>query len=105
MQVPQSIIEETVHTALKEDIGSGDRTASLIDADTRLRTRVIVRQEAVLAGQPWFDEIFRQVDPTVSIDWQVEDGQALEAGQELVRLDGVGVEARLDVYFNRSAEV
>ncbi|MDT8322010.1 MAG: carboxylating nicotinate-nucleotide diphosphorylase [Xanthomonadales bacterium] len=77
-----------VQQALREDIGDGDRTAALIPAATRLQTQVLCRQQAVLAGAAWFDETFRQLDPSITISWQLEDGQALHAGQEICRLEG-----------------
>jgi len=82
------LIARNVARALTEDIGDGDRTASLIAADTKLKTRVIVRQQAIMAGRPWFDEVFRQVDPAVKLRWSVADGDTLEPDQELVRLKG-----------------
>ena len=77
-----------VRQALREDIGDGDRTAALIPAATRLQTQVLCRQQAVLAGAPWFDETFRQLDPSIAIFWQREDGQTLQSGQGICRLEG-----------------
>ncbi len=85
---PPYEIAEDVATALREDIGDGDRTASLIAADAVFATRVIVREAAVIAGRPWFDEVFRQVDRSVDIRWSVEDGDSVESNQELCRLEG-----------------
>ena len=44
-----------VRRAIDEDLGDGDLTAGLITAGTRLQTRVITREDAVLAGRPWFE--------------------------------------------------
>jgi len=82
------LIARNVARALTEDIGDGDRTASLIAAGTRLKTSVLVRQQAIMAGRPWFDEVFRQVDPSVKIRWSVKDAESLQPDQELVRLKG-----------------
>lgn len=78
----------TVGRALDEDIGSGDLTASLLAAGTRARGQVVARENAVLAGQPWFDEVFRQLDPAVRVDWLHADGDAFEAGTTVCRLAG-----------------
>jgi nicotinate-nucleotide pyrophosphorylase (carboxylating) len=74
--------------ALDEDVGSGDLTAALIAAGTQLRARVIAREAAVLCGRPWFDEVFRQVDPAVRVDWLASEGAPVQAGQALCRLTG-----------------
>ena len=81
-------IEETVQRALAEDIGPGDLTATLIPADRRVTAEVVSRDEAVLCGQAWFDEVFRQVDSGIRITWQVRDGDAIHAGQVLCRIQG-----------------
>jgi len=66
--------EADARRALDEDTGTGDLTAALIDVDTQLRARVLAREAAVLCGRPWFDAVFRQVDPAVAIDWAVAEG-------------------------------
>ena len=38
--------------------------------------------------QPWFDEVFRQIDPSVRVEWEAAEGAAVEPGQLLCRLDG-----------------
>ncbi len=74
--------------ALREDLGDGDRTASLIPADAVLETRVVCRDEAVLAGAPWFDETFRRTGPETVVNWLVNDGDVMAPGQEVCRLNG-----------------
>ncbi|WP_354467618.1 carboxylating nicotinate-nucleotide diphosphorylase [Marinobacterium sp. MBR-109] len=81
-------IEENVRTALNEDVGNGDITAELIPASDRAQARVISRQEAVVCGRAWVDEVFRQVDPEVQVEWLVEDGDKVERDQVLFRLQG-----------------
>ncbi|MBP0047541.1 carboxylating nicotinate-nucleotide diphosphorylase [Marinobacterium sp. AK62] len=82
------IVEENVRTALDEDVGNGDITAELIPASDHKRARVISRQTAVVCGQAWVDEVFRQVDPSVKVQWLVKDGDLVERDQVLFRLEG-----------------
>jgi nicotinate-nucleotide pyrophosphorylase (carboxylating) len=81
-------LEITVRRALEEDIGDGDITAQLIPADEVAKARVITREHAVIAGQDWVNEVFKQVDPTVNVSWQVKDGDSVEPNQVLFELEG-----------------
>jgi nicotinate-nucleotide pyrophosphorylase (carboxylating) len=69
-------------------VGSGDLTAALVPPHRRGRATVITREAAVIAGRPYVDEVFRQVDPTVRIEWLVADGDTAEPGGLLCRLTG-----------------
>ena len=81
-------LPEQVSRALREDIGSGDVTAQLIDAGNMARARVLCRDAAVICGTAWFDEAFRQLEPRVKVYWQVGDGATVEPGTALCELAG-----------------
>jgi nicotinate-nucleotide pyrophosphorylase (carboxylating) len=83
-----SYVSRAVATALQEDVGSGDLTAQLIPADRIARASVITREDAVLCGTAWFDEVFRQLDARVHITWSARDSDRVRAGQQLCTLDG-----------------
>ena len=83
-----ALIEQQVRAALAEDLGGGDRTAALLPADRQSRVELITRQNAVVCGGAWFDEVFRQLDPGVSIEWRAADGERVEPGQMLCTLTG-----------------
>jgi len=80
-------IDRNVMAALLEDIGGGDLTAMLIPGGDRSLGSVISRQEAVLAGQAWFDSCFQQLDPNAEIRWNVGDGDHIQAGQMLCEVE------------------
>ena len=88
MHVPHSYIEESVHSALTEDIGSGDVTAKLVSEDDFSLASVITRVDAIICGVDWFEEVFAQLDSQVFIEWDVDDGEAVKAGQQLCTLSG-----------------
>lgn len=88
LSVPQSAIEETVNLALREDIGDGDITAELIPSDDIAIANVISREPCVLCGMDWFEEVFRQVDSGVLVEWLAEDGDTIEANQSICSLSG-----------------
>jgi nicotinate-nucleotide pyrophosphorylase (carboxylating) len=81
-------IGATVATALAEDVGDGDLTALLIDADAIVGATIIARESLLLAGQPWVDEVFAQLDKKVVVDWYIGDGQTAEAGDVICKLVG-----------------
>lgn len=81
-------IAATVQRALEEDIGAGDLTARLISARATASAELIAREDAVLCGTAWFDEVFRQLDTGVRCDWQAHDAETIHAGQRLCRLTG-----------------
>ena len=88
LQVPQSVIEENVFNALREDIGDGDITAELIPHDNISLATVISREACVFCGLDWFEETYRQIDEDILIDWCVDDGEHIEAGQIICTLSG-----------------
>jgi nicotinate-nucleotide pyrophosphorylase (carboxylating) len=81
-------IARQVALALAEDLGAGDLTATLVPATARTTARVMVRETAILCGSDWFDETFRQLDPTIQTRWGARDGERLTAGQVVCELDG-----------------
>ncbi|HRL93656.1 MAG TPA: carboxylating nicotinate-nucleotide diphosphorylase [Pseudomonas sp.] len=84
----RSEITANVQTALREDLGSGDITAQLIAAERSASARIITREAATICGIAWVDEVFRQLDPQVSVNWLVQDGQRVTADQTLFTLQG-----------------
>lgn len=88
MNLETSIVE-TVKTALFEDLkGQADLTAQLIPAKRTASARVITREDMVLCGTAWVDEVFRQLDPAVTITWNYKDGDAIEADCVIYTLEG-----------------
>ena len=81
-------IKEVVSVALQEDIGSGDLTSSLIDSDTQAHARVIAREQAILCGIEWFNEVYRQIGSSIEIKWQFEDGDQIDADQYICNIKG-----------------
>jgi nicotinate-nucleotide pyrophosphorylase (carboxylating) len=89
MKTPDpAYVTETVRTALREDVGSGDLTAQLIPESRKARATVITREDAVLCGCAWFDEVFRQLDPGIRVTWSAHDGDRVQADQKLCTLEG-----------------
>ncbi len=67
-------IKNMVKWALEEDIGAGDITAQLIDVNQQGHAVILAREPAVVCGRAYADEIFRQVDDKLLVNWLVEEG-------------------------------
>jgi len=64
-------IEIQVKQALEEDVGSGDITGSLIPKDLMGKAKLFSREPAVVCGQEWFEEVFKQISNKIQIKWLV----------------------------------
>lgn len=84
----QPIIEMHVAFALQEDLGNGDVTAALLPSSLDASATVITREAMVLAGRPWFDEVYRQIDPEVHITWHCADGDRVAPTRNICQLRG-----------------
>ena len=87
MKLPSNIHEQ-VKLALKEDIGAGDVTADLIPKENQSSATVICRDNAVLSGVAWFNEVFQQIDRNISISWNYNDADSIKANSTLCTLKG-----------------
>ena len=84
----QSSLQDQVRRALAEDVGDGDITAALIPADRQAQATIISREPAILCGTAWADEVFRQVDPQIKIEWLAADGDQLAPNEPSCRMSG-----------------
>ena len=87
MDLYQLIINQAAN-ALDEDVGSGDISAELIDTNTRLDTELLIREDAILCGCQWFDEVFRQCDERINIQWHAQDGDQLTENMVVCEVSG-----------------
>jgi len=83
----QSAFESNLLAALLEDVGTGDLTAQLVPDGVRVRARVIVREDAVLCGAPWFEGVMLALDNSIDIDWQYAEGDMMNAGSVVCTID------------------
>ncbi|OUR59985.1 nicotinate-nucleotide diphosphorylase (carboxylating) [Colwellia sp. 39_35_sub15_T18] len=101
-------ISATVTWALKEDLGAfgeqsasseQDITAMLIPENEQAIATVITREDCIICGVAWVNEVFAQLDaaqnkaqptkiPTTQITWFVNDGEMVKANTTLFELDG-----------------
>lgn len=87
MNLPDDLLS-TVQQALHEDIRTGDINALLIPESRQATAQVISRESAILAGSAWFNAVFQQIDPSLKIQWEVQEGQEVSPNQRLCTLSG-----------------
>lgn len=91
MPLPPAVeadLARVVAWALEEDIRDGDITAALVPAEATAEATLITREDCLVAGIPWVDEVFRQVDPRVVIQWHVAEGESVQGDTLLATLSG-----------------
>ena len=71
--------QRNINDALLEDIGKGDWTAMLVPDDGTVIAKLIVRQEAVLCGQAWFEGCLKKLDSSAQIKWSYNEGDLMQA--------------------------
>lgn len=87
---PDLLLEPVVRLALAEDLGrAGDLTATAcVPAGTRMCAVVAARAPGVAAGLGLAPLTVRLLDPEARVELLAADGQAVEGGAALVRLEG-----------------
>ncbi|SFI17531.1 nicotinate-nucleotide pyrophosphorylase [carboxylating] [Collimonas sp. OK307] len=79
----QTAFDNNIRTAIAEDVGSGDLTGKLVPEQQMVKARVIVREQAVLCGAPWFEAVMRQLDARIHIDWSYAEGDLMSADSQV----------------------
>ncbi|GAB5480508.1 MAG: carboxylating nicotinate-nucleotide diphosphorylase [Parasphingorhabdus sp.] len=86
-------LDAFVDSTLAEDLGPTGRdvTSEAVIPEDAIFTGVMdSRHEAVIAGLPIAEAFFRSLDPDVEIEILAAEGQAVEAGTDIMRLKGKG---------------
>lgn len=80
----RNVVRRIVDTALNEDLASGDiTTEACVDPGVVAFAYATAREELVVCGGVVFEEVFRQVDPTIEIAIERADGQVVGSGTRL----------------------
>ena len=83
----QTAFDNNIRTAIAEDVGGGDLTGKLVPEQQMVKARVIVREQAVLCGAPWFEAVMRQLDERICIDWSYAEGDLMSADSQVCLID------------------
>ncbi len=98
MQIPfrkelDKEIIRNVSDAIEEDLGftdksTGDITANLIPETQQAHAKIMTREPCILAGTAWADEVFNQLDKSITVDWLAKDAEPLMKGQTICTIKG-----------------
>lgn len=81
MYTVDELNEQLIALAFSEDIGDGDHTTlCCIPEDAMGKSKLLVKEEGVLAGIRIAKEIFRRFDPTMQVEVFIEDGAHVKPG-------------------------
>lgn len=88
MTLDKTQVKIDIQRALIEDLGTGDITAALLPANKIVDALIISREPMLVCGQPWVDSVFTEIDPTITLKWQVEEGAWLDKPATLCHIHG-----------------
>jgi nicotinate-nucleotide pyrophosphorylase (carboxylating) len=86
---PAADVVDAVSRALAEDLmADGDVTAALVPEGATAHFALRAREVGVLAGRDCATEAFRRLNPDVSLNWKLADGDPVSAGDTVMELTG-----------------
>ncbi len=81
MKTKNELIDELLNLAFAEDVGDGDHTTlSTIPADAIGRSRLLVKEEGVIAGVEMAEKVLHRVDPSIKVEIIITDGSRVKPG-------------------------
>ncbi|HEY4323943.1 MAG TPA: carboxylating nicotinate-nucleotide diphosphorylase [Mucilaginibacter sp.] len=85
----KSIIDQFIISSLNEDVGDGDHTSlATISAGAKVKAKLLVKDEGILAGVELAEEIFNVVDPGLKINVFIKDGAKVKPKDIAFEVEG-----------------
>ncbi len=89
METVNQLIDRLIDLAFAEDIGDGDHTTlSCIPADAMGKSKLLIKEQGVLAGMEIAKEIFHRFDPDMKVTVMIEDGAEVKPGDVAMVVEG-----------------
>jgi len=89
MKIDKIEIDKIVSLALKEDIGTGDITSTLIiSRDKTAKAFLLSKEEGVIAGLEVAKSVFRKLDKNIRWRNLVKEGEVVSAGTKIALVEG-----------------
>ena len=87
--VVKDLIDRLIDLSFAEDIGDGDHTTlSCIPADAMGKSKLLIKEEGILAGIEVAKEVFRRFDPTMKVEVFIQDGTHVKPGDVAMMVEG-----------------
>ncbi len=81
MKTKEQLIDSLLDLAFAEDIGDGDHTTlSTIPADEMGRSRLIIKEDGIIAGVEIGCKVLEKVDPSIKTEVYIQDGAKVRKG-------------------------
>lgn len=85
----EELNEKLIELAFSEDIGDGDHTTlCCIPADAMGESKLLIKEEGILAGVKIAERVFHHFDPELQIDVYIEDGTHVKPGDIAMSVKG-----------------
>lgn len=89
MKTKDELIDELLDLAFAEDLGDGDHTTlSTIPADAMGRSRLIIKEDGILAGVDVAEKVLHKVDPSIKMTVMINDGAEVKKGDIAFTAEG-----------------
>ncbi|MDR2918895.1 MAG: carboxylating nicotinate-nucleotide diphosphorylase [Tannerella sp.] len=89
MKTNEELIDELISLAFAEDVGDGDHTTLCCIPPTAMgKSRLIIKEDGVLAGVEMAKQIFHHFDPAMKIDIYIQDGTEVKKGDIAFTVEG-----------------
>jgi len=85
-------VDTIIEKALIEDIGEGDHTSlSTIPSDAKGKAHLLVKQDGILSGTELARQVFEKVDPSITMETLMHDGDTIHKGDIVFIVSGPSV--------------
>ncbi len=89
MKTAEELIDELIALAYTEDIGDGDHTTLCCIPSTKEgKSRLLIKENGILAGVDMAQRVFRHFDPDIKTDVYIRDGAEVKNGDIAFTAEG-----------------
>lgn len=78
-----------ISNALREDVGDGDHSSLACIPETAMgKAKLLVKDEGIIAGVEFAQQVFQAVDPTMKVEVEISDGTPVKFGDIAFYVEG-----------------
>ncbi|GGD59223.1 carboxylating nicotinate-nucleotide diphosphorylase [Muriicola marianensis] len=88
-QALEQEIRQIIENGIREDVGDGDHSSlACIPEESSGKARLLVKEECVIAGVEFAQQVFHYVDPGLKVEVVIRDGEKVNYGDEVFYVSG-----------------